>query len=317
MFKVLLTDNLVKEAADVFDAYPDIEAVPVGTLDKSDLMARIAEFDAVIVRSPTELTGDIIAAGRKLKFIGRAGVGVDNIDLAAAWAHGITVLNVPMGNTVSTAEHTVAMILALARRIPEADRSVRSGKWDRKTLEGVELCGKTLGILGFGRVGREVARRMIGFSMRVVAADPNAAPSDGDDLGVEIMSTESLLRESHVVTIHAAMARRTQRLIGEREIRLMRDGALLVNCARGGLVDEGAVRGALESGKLGGMASDVYETEPPGDHPLFLYPRTVFTPHLGGATPDARVRVAVHIAESIAMALSGGGLRDVVRRDKV
>lgn len=312
MRKVLLTDNMVEQAAAVFDDYPDIEAVSVGTLDQGALTALIADFDAVIVRSPTKLTRDIIRAGKKLKFIGRAGVGVDNIDLEAAQALAITVLNVPAGNTVSTAEHTVALILALARRIPEADRSMRSGQWDRKTLQGVELYGKTLGILGFGRVGKEVARRMLGFSMRILAADPKAAPAEGESLGVEIVDPDRLLGESHIVSLHAAMAPGAGRLIGEREIRLMRDGAFLVNCARGSLVDEAAVLRALESGKLRGAASDVFEREPPGAHPLFLRPRTVFTPHLGGATPEARVRVAVHIAESIAMALCGGELRDVV-----
>lgn len=312
MYKVLLTDNMVAQAVDVFGAYADIEVTAVGTLPKVELMRLMPDFDAVIIRSPTRLTADLIAAGRKLKFIGRAGAGVDNIDVKAARENGIAVMNVPSGNTVSTAEHTVGMILALARRIPEADRSLRAGGWDRKALEGVELHGKTLGVVGFGRVGREVARRMLAFSMRVVATDPRVSPEKAVESGVDIVDLETLLAESHVVTLHVAMTRETARLITEREIRQMRDGAFLVNCARGGVVDEAAVRDALEAGKLGGVAFDVFENEPPGELALFSHPRSVFTPHLGGATPEARVRVAVTIAESIARALSTGEIRDLV-----
>jgi D-3-phosphoglycerate dehydrogenase len=312
MHKVLLTDNMLKQAVDVFDAYPDIEAVSVGTLEKAELMRRLSDVDAVIIRSPTKLTAEVIAAGRRLRFVGRAGVGVDNIDVKAARDRGIVVMNVPSGNTVSTAEHTIALILALARRIPEADRSLRAGRWDRKSLAGVELAGKTLGVVGFGRVGREVARRMLAFSMRVIATDPGVSPEEAKSAGVTLLDLDALLRESDIVTVHVAMTRETEGLIADREIRRMRDGAFLVNCARGGVVDENAVRRALEEGKLGGVAFDVFANEPPGSHALFSHARSVFTPHLGGATPDARARVAVHIAETIAKALSTGELRDVV-----
>lgn len=312
MYKVLLTDNMARQAAEVFAAYPDIEVVSVGTLASPELKRLLPDFDAVIVRSPTRLTADIVAAATKLRFIGRAGAGVDNIDLAAARSRGIAVMNVPSGNTVSTAEHTVGMILALARRIPEADRSLRAGRWDRKILLGVELEGKTLGVVGFGRVGREVARRMLAFSMRVVATDPGLRTEDLVGTGVELVDLDALLGESHVVTLHVAKKRETERLITEAEIRRMRDGAFLVNCARGGVVDEGAVRRALDEGKLGGVAFDVFEREPPGDDRLFSHPRSVFTPHLGGATPEARVRVAAYIAESVAGALLTGETRDVV-----
>lgn len=312
MPRVLLTDNMVKEAADVFSAYPEIEVVTAGTLDETELIERIPQFDAVIVRSPTKLTGAVMAAGKKLRYIGRAGVGVDNIDVRSARERGIVVMNVPTGNTISTAEHTAALILALARRIPEADRSLRSGRWDRKRLGGVELHGKTLGIVGLGRVGGEVARRMAAFSMRVLAADPHVPPEEALRVGAELVGMETLLGESHVVTLHVAMTRDTARLITDREIDQMRDGAFLVNCSRGGVVDEGAVQRALDRGKLAGVALDVFENEPPGEAPLLSHPRSVFTPHLGGATPEARVRVAVRIAESVANALSTGEIRDTV-----
>jgi len=311
MYKVLLTDNMCKEAVAVFAAYPDIEIVCEGTLDSTELVRRLPDFDAVIVRSPTKLTREVLAAGKKLKFIGRAGVGVDNIDVEAATALGIAVLYVPAGNTISTAEHTVGLILAVARRIPEADRSIRARRWDRGVLDGVELHGKTLGIIGLGRVGREVARRMLGFSMRVIASDPNVSDEQGARDEVTMVDLDTLLRESHVISIHVVLTRETTGLISDAQIAAMRCGVLLVNCSRGGVVDEDAVTRGLESGKLAAVALDVFTHEPPGDHPLFLHPRSVFTPHLGATTPEARVRVAVYIAESVAKALTTGEIRDV------
>lgn len=310
MYRVLLTDNMCKEAVAVFAAYPDIEIVCEGTLDSTELVRRLPDFDAVIVRSPTKLTREVLAAGKKLKFIGRAGVGVDNIDVEAATALGIAVLYVPAGNTISTAEHTVGLILAAARRIPEADRSIRGRRWDRGVLDGLELHGKTLGIIGLGRVGREVARRMLGFSMRVIASDPNVSDEHGVRDGVTMVDLDTLLCESHVISIHVVLTHETTGLISDAQIAAMRCGVLLVNCSRGGVVDEDAVTRGLESGKLAAVALDVFTHEPPGDHPLFSHPRSVFTPHLGAATPEARVRVAVHIAESVAKALITGEIRD-------
>jgi D-3-phosphoglycerate dehydrogenase len=282
----------------------------VGTLGRAELVERVTDVDAVIVRSPTRLTREIIAAGKKLKFIGRAGVGVDNIDVEAAREMGIPVLYVPSGNTISTAEHTVGMIIAAARRIPEADRSMRAGRWDRGALDGMELHGKTLGVIGLGRVGREVARRMLGFSMRIIASDPNVSEEQAARDGVEIVALDTLLRESHVISMHVALTRETTGLISDGEIAAMRDGVLLVNCSRGEVVDEGAVERGLESGKISAVAFDVFAHEPPGDGALFSHSRSVFTPHVGAATPEARVRVAVHIAESIAKALTTGEIRD-------
>lgn len=312
MYKVLLTDHPDEAALDVFAAYPEIEVTTVGTLGAADLAALLPVFDAVIVRSPTKLTADVIAAGKRLKIIGRSGVGVDNIDLAEAVKRGIVVLNVPDANTISTAEHTVGMILAIARRIAEADRSLRAGRWDRNTLDGVELYGKTLGLVGFGRVGREVARRMLAFSMRVIAVDPHVAADAARAVGVDLVDLDFLLRTSDVVSLHVALTSETTGLISKGEIDRMREGALLVNCSRGEVVDEKALVRGLETGRIGGLALDVFEHEPPGRHPLFDHPRTVFTPHLGAATREARVRVGVQIAESVAKALTKGEIRDAV-----
>lgn len=312
MYKVLLTDHPEPTALDVFSAYPEIDAVSVATLPAAELAALLPAFDAVIVRSPTKLTADLIAAGTRLRFIGRAGVGVDNIDLAEADRRGIVVLNVPDANTVSTAEHTVGMILAVARRIAEADASLRAGRWDRKRLDGVELYGKTLGIVGLGRVGREVARRMLAFSMKVIAADPYVAADAARGVGVELVELDFLLRRSDVITLHVALTPETARLISKREIEKMRNGVLLVNCSRGEVVDDAALEEGLASGRIGGAGLDVFAIEPPGPHPLFRHPRTVFTPHLGAATREARVRVGVHIAQSVANALVKGEIRNMV-----
>jgi D-3-phosphoglycerate dehydrogenase len=312
MLKVLLTDNIAPEALAVFERYDDIEAVATETLPPDRLMEEIADCDGVVVRSPTKVTAEVIAAAGKLRFIGRAGVGVDNIDLEAATARGIVVMNSPGGNTVSTAEHTIALILALVRRVPQAHRSVTGGAWDRKAFRGTELSGKTLGVVGLGRVGREVVRRMRAFDMRVLGADPYVDGDTAAGLGAERVDLETLLRESDVVTVHVPLSRETAGLIGPREMAMMRDGAFLVNCARGGLVSEAALVEALDSGKLAGAAVDVFEKEPPGDHPLFRHPRCVFTPHVGAATAEAQVRVAVEAAECVAVALTTGKTRNAV-----
>ena len=314
MYKVLLTDNIAQEALDVLAEYDDIEAVSVGSLDKDELEKTLADYDAIIVRSPTKLTSDVVATGTKLKFIGRAGVGVDNIDVDAATARGITVMNSPSGNSISTAEHTTALLLSLARRIPQADHSLREERWERGKLKGVELSGKTLGVIGLGRVGREVARRMLAFSMTVIAVDPYIPPEAAAEIGVELVDMDTLLATSDFITIHVPLGTETRAIISAEQIAKMRDGVFLVNCARGGVMDEAAVREALDSGKVAGVAFDVFETEPPGDHPLFAHERSVFTPHIGAATREAQVRVAVDVARNVADALTGGEIRDAVNK---
>ena len=312
MFKVLLTDSIAPEAVDVFDAFSDIEAVSVATLDPVDLMEMLPEFDAIIVRSPTKMTRGLIEAGKKLKFIGRAGVGVDNIDVDAATARGITVMNSPGGNTISTAEHAIAMIMALARRVAEADASLRAGQWNRGKLKGVELFEKTLGVIGIGRVGAEVARRMLAFGMNVIAADPYVSEEAAKALGVRLVSLDTLLADSDFITIHVPLGADTKAMIGASEIGRMRDGVFVINCARGGVIDEKALEAALDSGKIAGVALDVFETEPPGQSPLLRHRRSVFTPHLGAATKEAQLRVAVEVARAVADALATGEIRNAV-----
>jgi D-3-phosphoglycerate dehydrogenase len=314
MNKVLLTDNIAKEALEVFNEYGDIDATSIGTPDKEELKQMLHDYHAIIVRSPTKMTKDVIEAGTNLKFIGRAGVGVDNIDVDAATARGITVMNSPGGNTVSTAEQTCALLMALARRVPQADRSMRAGEWERSALKGVELSGKTLGVIGLGRVGREVARRMLGFDMRVVATDPYIAAEVAEEMGAEFADLKTVLREGDFITVHVPIGPETRGMISTGEIEQMKDGVFLVNCARGGVVDEKAVEKALASGKVSGVAFDVFEQEPPGENPLFSNERSVFTPHLGAATREAQLRVAVDVARNIADALATGDVRDAVNK---
>ena len=310
--RVLLTDNISQDALDVFSDYPGIEAVRIGTPEKSELIEMLPEYDAVIVRSPTKLTSDVISAGTRLKFIGRAGVGVDNIDVAAATERGIIVMNAPGGNTISTAEHTCAMIMALARRIPQADVSVRGQKWERSALKGVELYGKTLGIIGLGRVGREVAERMRAFSMEVIASDPYVTEDDAASVGATLVAMEAVLENGHFITIHVPLGSDTRGIISGPEIERMRDGVFLINCARGGVIDETALDDAINKGKVAGVALDVFEAEPPGKNPLLASERSVFTPHLGAATAEAQIRVAVDISKTIAEALANGSIRDAI-----
>lgn len=316
MHKVLLTDNIAQKALDVFAEYDDIEVTSVGTLEPSELAKIVPEYDAIIVRSPTKMTKELIDAGANLKYIGRAGVGVDNIDVDAATARGVVVMNAPTGNIVSTAEHTIAMMLALARRIPQADRSVRAEKWERSALKGVELDGKTLGIVGIGRVGSEVARRMLAFNMRVVAFDPYVTEEAAAGMGIELLALDDVLVASEFISVHVPLGPETRGLIGKAQIDKMRGGVFLLNCARGGVVDEKAVKAGLDSGRIAGIAFDVYEKEPPGANPLFGHERSVFTPHLGAATADAQVRVAVDASRNVADALSRGEIRDAVNRPK-
>jgi len=312
MSRVLLTDNIADAALAIFEDYPEIEAVRTETLPPEKLKQTIGDFDAIIVRSPTRVTADVIAAGTHLRFIGRAGVGVDNIDVDAATERGIVVMNSPGGNTVSTAEHTIAVMMAVARHIPHAHASMMGGYWDRKTYRGTELSGGTLGVVGLGRVGREVAKRMSAFDMKVIATDPFVSVDAAEAVGAELVPLDDLLERSDWITVHVPLASGTDGLIGEAEIGRMKDGVVIINCARGGVVDEVDLAAALESGKVAACGLDVYETEPPENNVLFSHPRSVFTPHLGAATAEAQLRVATEVAESVAMALSGAGIRDAV-----
>jgi D-3-phosphoglycerate dehydrogenase len=312
--RVLLTDGIASDAVRVLESFEGIEAVAMGTPTAEELLDLIDGFAAVIVRSPTRITAAVIDAGTTLEFIGRAGVGVDNIDLSAATRRGIVVINSPRSNTVSTAEHTLALMLSLARNIPRAHASVLAGSWERDAFRGVELAGKTLGVVGLGRVGREVAVRARAFQMRVIACDPFVTPGDASNLGVELMRMPEVIRGADWITLHVPLGMDTRGLIGTREIAAMKDGVVIVNCSRGGIVDEDALVKALDTGKVHAVALDVFEHEPPGDHAILRHPRCVFTPHLGAATVDAQRRVATDVAESIGLALARGEIRDAVNR---
>ncbi len=314
MYKVLLTDNCAVEALNVFSRYQSIEAKRTETLSKETLSESIGAYDAVIVRSPTRMDADLIALGRNLKYIGRAGVGVDNIDIEAATGAGIIVMNSPGGNSISTAEHTIGLILALARRIPQAHSSLCSGQWDRSRFKGVELYGKTAGVIGLGRVGREVAKRLLAFDMKILAADPVVGVSEARAMGVALVSMEELLAESHFITIHAPLIESTRSLLSKKEIDSMREGVFIINCARGGIIDESALEEALAKGKVAGAACDVFCKEPPDGKPPLDIEKTVMTPHIGAATGEAQVRVAVDVAESVAEALVNGKIRNAVNR---
>jgi D-3-phosphoglycerate dehydrogenase len=272
-----------------------------------ELAERIGEFEGIVIRSGTKMTAELIERAERLRVIGRAGVGVDNVDVKAATRRGIIVANAPQSNVVTAAEHTIALLLALARNIPRACASLQEGKWERSKLSGVELYDKILGIIGFGRIGQLVAQRAKGFQMRLVAFDPFVSSERYRELGVEKASSpEEVLAVADFLTIHLPKTPETENFIDAEAIAKMRPGARVLNVARGGLVDEAALKDALDSGHLGGAALDVFATEPPGEHPLLGYPNVVLTPHLGASTAEATDRAGYQVAEQVVAALTGG-----------
>ena len=274
--------------------------------ERERLLARIPEADAVIVRSATELDAELIDAATKLRVIARAGVGVDNIDLDAATRRGIAVVNTPTGNTIAAAEHTMAMMLALARRIPAASAALKEGRWAKKEATGRQLFRKTLGIIGLGKIGQEVVRRARAFEMNVLAHDPYVPTDAARELGVTPVELAELLEKSDVISLHAALTDQTQHMIGKEQFLLMKPGALLVNCARGPLIDECALVDALTEGHLGGAALDVFESEPEPRCDLVSLPSVVATPHVAASTEEAQALVAREAAEQVLEVLSGG-----------
>jgi D-3-phosphoglycerate dehydrogenase len=285
----------------------EVAEVDVRTgLSAEELKAIIGDYDALAVRSETKVTAEVLAAARSLKIVGRAGVGVDNIDVKAATERGIVVCNSPEGNTVAAAELSVAMLLGLARRIPQADASLRAGRWERQKFLGTEVYGKTLGVIGLGKIGGEVARRARAFEMHVLAYDPFATEEKALDYGAALVSLEELYRRSDFITLHVPLNEQTRGMIGAEQLAKMKDGVRLINCARGGLVNEAALADAIRSGKVAGAAFDVYSKEPVSpDNPLLGLPECVLTPHLGASTEEAQVNVALDIAEQIADVLAG------------
>jgi len=303
-YRILIADAINPEGLAPLTADGAFEIVERTGLKGEELARALADFDAVIVRSGTRITRDSLAYADRLRVIGRAGVGVDNIDVAAATERGIAVLNAPSGNTISAAELTMAILLALVRRVPAADRSMKRGEWDRKSFNGIELYGKVLGLIGAGRIGGEVARRARGFGMTVVAYDPFLSEDRARALKIELAALDDVLRSADVLSIHTPLTDATRNLIDAAALAKLKPGAYLVNAARGGVVDEVALYQALVDGRLAGAALDVFETEPlPADHPLRSLDNVVLTPHLGAATEEAQQNVAVEIAEAVRAAL--------------
>jgi D-3-phosphoglycerate dehydrogenase len=299
MFKVLVSDPLSEFGIQKLLDAPDVQVDRKTGLSEAELIEIIGEYDALLVRSQTKVTSAIIEAGKKLKAIGRAGVGVDNIDLAAATNAGVVVVNAPDGNTISTAEHTFAMIMALARRIPPAYKKLVEGEWDRKSFTGVELNKKVLGIVGLGRIGAEVAKRAKAFNMTVIAYDPFLTKERADKLGVKFGTLEDVIVEADFITVHTPLTKETKYIINTKQFEKMKDGVRIINCARGGIINEKALYEALVSGKVAGAALDVFEQEPPVDNPLLKLPQVIVTPHLGASTVEAQENVAVDVSEEI------------------
>lgn len=316
-FRVLVADPI---AADGVERLRRAVNVDVSTgLSTEELIARIPGYDALVVRSETQVTAAVLAAGSRLRVVGRAGVGVDNIDLEAATRQGVLVLNAPTGNTIAAAEHAIAMMLAVARNIPRADASLRAGRWERSRLTGVELRDKTLGLLGLGKIGFEVARIAAeGLRMRVIAHDPLATVDRAEQAGASLVDFETLLRESDVLSVHVPLTETTRGVIGAAELRRMRPSARLINVARGGIIDEKALAEAVRDGIVAGAAVDVFATEPvPADHPLLGSDAIVTTPHLGASTAEAQVNVAADVADQIVEYLGGGAPRYAVNAPAV
>ncbi len=309
--RVLVSEPLSQEGLDILNRHVEVDYRP--RLTAAELPDAVRPCDGLVVRSATQVTEAVLAAAPRLRVIGRAGVGVNNIDLEAATARGIVVLNVPDGNTIAACEHTLGMMLALARNIPQAAAELREGRWERGRFTGVELYGKTLGVVGFGRIGSEVARRALAFGMRVVAYDPFAVPEHAAKLGVRLGTLEEVLREADFLTVHAPLTAETRDLIGARELAMMKPGSRLVNCARGGIINEEALLAALKGGHLAGAALDVFSREPVApDNPLLALPNVVATPHLGASTVEAQVVCAVQVAEEVVRALHGLPVRNAV-----
>ena len=313
--RVLVSDPLAEEGLAVLRGVVDFDVKT--DLPEDELCKILGDYDALLVRSGTEVTAKVIESGKKLKFIGRAGVGVDNIDVDAATRKGIIVANAPEGNTLAATEHTMAMMLSLARNIPQANSSLKKAEWKRSKFMGVELNEKTLGIVGFGRIGREVAKRAIAMDMKVVAYDPFITKERAAQLGVTMMSVEDLFKVADVITVHTPLIAETRHVINAKSIATMKDGVRIINCARGGIIDEKALYDAVKSGKVAGAALDVFEEEPPTGSPLLELDKVIVTPHLGASTVEAQQNVAISVAKQLIEVLNGGSAKYVVNAPMV
>lgn len=316
MPKVLISDKLSPQAADLLRSRGVDVDVETG-LDEAQLIARIGDYDGLAIRSATKVTEAVLEAAGNLKVVGRAGIGVDNVDTAAATARGVVVMNTPFGNSVTTAEHTIAMMFALARQIPQADRSTRAGKWEKSRFMGVELAGKTLGLIGCGNIGSIVAERAQGLKLRVISYDPFLSHERATDINVEKVELDELLARADIISLHTPLNDATRGIIDSDALAKTRKGVRIINCARGGLVVEADLKTAIESGQVAGAALDVFETEPAGENALFALDQVVATPHLGAATSEAQEKVAVQIAEQIADYLLTGAVTNALNMPSV
>jgi D-3-phosphoglycerate dehydrogenase len=312
--KILIADSISQRGIDELSREGGLDVTIKPGLSETELIEIIPEFSAIVVRSQTKVTADILKAGKILRVVGRAGVGVDNVDVEAATRRGVVVLNAPGGNTVSTAEHTFSLLLSVARKIPQADASVRGKNWDRKNFEGVELYNKTLGVIGMGRIGSELSRRAIAFGMRVIAYDPYLSATRARSLQVELVDElDDLLAASDFISLHTPLTPETRHVLDAVRLQRAKRGVRIINCARGGLIDETALANALQNRHVAAAALDVFEVEPlPNDSPLRSTPNLILTPHLGASTSEAQESVGIEIAQSIRAALLEGTIRNAV-----
>jgi D-3-phosphoglycerate dehydrogenase len=316
MPKVLVSDKLSPRAVDIFKARGVEVDVKTG-LKPEELIAIIGDYDGLAIRSATKVTKDVLNAATNLKVVGRAGIGVDNVDIPVATQKGVVVMNTPYGNAITTAEHAVAMMFALARQIPQANASTHAGKWEKSKFMGVELTGKTLGIIGCGNIGSIVAERAVGLRMRVIAFDPFLSPERAIDLGVEKVDLDDLIARADFISLHTPLTDKTRNILSAEAIGRMKPGVRIVNCARGGLVDEAALKDALDSGHVAGAALDVFEQEPAKENALFGHENVVCTPHLGASTTEAQENVALQVAEQISDFLLTGAVTNALNMPAV
>jgi D-3-phosphoglycerate dehydrogenase len=312
MKKVLVSDSLAEEGIEILKKASGIEVDVMTNLTHDELKGIMSNYDGLAIRSATKVVSDVIDKADNLKVIGRAGIGLDNVDVAAASKRGIVVMNTPGGNTITTAEHTISMMLSLARKIPQATQSMKSGKWEKKKFMGSEVYNKTLGVIGIGRVGAIVSNRALGLKMNVIAYDPFMSPEAAEKMGITLTTLDEILGKSDFITVHTPLTNETRNLINSDSIAKMKDGAFIINCARGGIVSETDLYDALVSGKLGGAALDVFTEEPPGNMELLSLDNVICTPHLGASTDEAQRNVAIAIAQQIIDYLTKGDIKNAV-----
>lgn len=311
MPKVLISDKMDPKAAEIFRER-GVEVDEITGQTPEELLKIIGEYDGLAIRSSTTVTPEILDAATNLKVVGRAGIGVDNVDIPAASAKGVVVMNTPFGNSITTAEHAIAMMFALARQLPSADASTQAGKWEKSKFMGVELTSKTLGLIGAGNIGSIVAERAIGLRMKVVAYDPFLTAERAVEMGVEKVTLDELLERADFITMHTPLTDQTRNILSAEALAKTKPGVRIINCARGGLIDEVALKAALESGQVAGAALDVYAQEPAKENPLFGTPNLICTPHLGASTSEAQVNVAIQVAEQMADYLVNGGVENAL-----